>query len=475
MAESTEVMREYLIRLGYQTDAISLRKFEDSLGKTGKQILKVGTNVTGMVAAIAASVTAFSYHMRQMYATSSVANSSVKNLESMSFAAKQVGIEGSQMESVIKNLGLQIKNNPQITGLLNSLGVETGKRDTSDILKDLVGTLSKMPRVVSNQFAGMFGMDPEMFDLFLTYYGKFLEKQKLALDVGKQYNLNLDDKKVKETLQSQADTWDLIGLRVKTLSEKYLVTMAPTINEGTIALEKFFQTYSDYLDDPLGHLEKGWNKIKQNFGVITNPIAAIGSYSAQLGADYMLPKTANASIASINPALNLGIPGTSPPSGTQAMFAEIERKYGLPPGTVDTAWKLESTRGKNMLSPAGAEGHFGFMPATSKEFGLKNPYDLTESAWAFGRKMGGIYKATGGDLYKSAAIYNEGEGNYAKGRMPFETQNYAAGMVQGVTFHQTVNNHITTTGDANSIEKPINRAMGDANHSALRNLQQQHN
>lgn len=76
------------------------------------------------------------------------------------------------------------------------------------------------------------------------------------------------------------------------------------------------------------------------------------------------------------------------PSGSSgALFASLERQYGLPAGLLDSMWAQESGRGRNMRSSAGAKGHFQFMDATAKSYGLKNPDDLTESAGAAARMM----------------------------------------------------------------------------------------
>lgn len=52
------------------------------------------------------------------------------------------------------------------------------------------------------------------------------------------------------------------------------------------------------------------------------------------------------------------------------LFASLEQRHGLPAGLLDAVWATESSRGKHMLSPAGAQGHFQFMPATAKRYGL---------------------------------------------------------------------------------------------------------
>lgn len=110
-----------------------------------------------------------------------------------------------------------------------------------------------------------------------------------------------------------------------------------------------------------------------------------------------------------------------------ALFDNLEKQYGLPQGLLDSVWLQESGRGKNMLSPAGAEGHFQFMPATAKEVGLKDPNDLEQSANAAARYLKWLLGQTGGDLKKALAAYNGGIGNLGKlglDGMPAESQKY---------------------------------------------------
>ena len=109
------------------------------------------------------------------------------------------------------------------------------------------------------------------------------------------------------------------------------------------------------------------------------------------------------------------------------LFNKLESQYGLPAGLLDSVWSAESARGKNMRSPAGAMGHFQFMPATAKEYGLSDPSDLVQSATAAARKFSDLKKAYKGDTPKMLAAYNWGNGNLDRqglDRAPAETRNY---------------------------------------------------
>ena len=109
------------------------------------------------------------------------------------------------------------------------------------------------------------------------------------------------------------------------------------------------------------------------------------------------------------------------------LFASLEQQHGLPTGLLDAVWATESSRGKHMLSPAGAQGHFQFMPATAKQYGLADANDLEQSATAAARMYADLLRQTGGDLEQALAGYNWGIGNVQrKGmqQMPTETRNY---------------------------------------------------
>lgn len=119
----------------------------------------------------------------------------------------------------------------------------------------------------------------------------------------------------------------------------------------------------------------------------------------------------------------------------QATFARLEKKHKLPAGLLDSVWETESARGKNMLSPAGAMGHFQFMPKTAAEFNLKDPYDLNQSADAAARKLEGLLKQYNGNVSMAAAAYNWGQGNLDRQGMknaPAETKDYVDKIAAGI-------------------------------------------
>lgn len=63
------------------------------------------------------------------------------------------------------------------------------------------------------------------------------------------------------------------------------------------------------------------------------------------------------------------------------LFSRFEAQYGLPAGHLDAMYAVESNRGRNLYNrSSGAAGPFQFMPKTAAAFGVRDPYDLTQSA-----------------------------------------------------------------------------------------------
>jgi len=108
------------------------------------------------------------------------------------------------------------------------------------------------------------------------------------------------------------------------------------------------------------------------------------------------------------------------------LFGQLEKSKGLPSGLLDAMWSAESSRGQDMQSPKGAQGHFGFMPATAEQYGLRDANNLQQSATAAAQMISDMVQQTG-SVPTALAAYNWGIGNVQRkgiGAAPAETRNY---------------------------------------------------
>ncbi|CNI14144.1 putative bacteriophage coat protein [Yersinia frederiksenii] len=122
----------------------------------------------------------------------------------------------------------------------------------------------------------------------------------------------------------------------------------------------------------------------------------------------------------------------------QARLKQLESRHNLPPTLLDRVYLNESNRGKNLLSPKGAQGPFQFMPATGRDYGLnttEDRMDFNKSSEAAAKYLADLLKDFNGDVNKAVASYNWGPGNvkkYGLGLAPAETRNYLQKIMPGL-------------------------------------------
>ena len=123
-------------------------------------------------------------------------------------------------------------------------------------------------------------------------------------------------------------------------------------------------------------------------------------------------------------------------ANADSRLAAVSQKYGIPQHMLYSVWAQESRKGNmKKASSAGAKGHFQFMPATAKSYGISGrEWDFDASSDAAARYFQWLLKHYNGDHNKALAAYNWGNGNLDKAikkygnnwlsHAPKETQGY---------------------------------------------------
>ncbi|WP_244782458.1 transglycosylase SLT domain-containing protein [Acinetobacter sp. F-1] len=97
-------------------------------------------------------------------------------------------------------------------------------------------------------------------------------------------------------------------------------------------------------------------------------------------------------------------------------FAGIESKNGLPTGLLSAIHMQESKGNPNAYNKSsGATGGFQFLEGTAKQYGVKDRYNLAQSAEGAGKYMAYLLDLFKGDLDKAVSAYHAGEGNVQRG------------------------------------------------------------
>ena len=232
MSGSAEVLQEYLVSVGFQADAISSRKFEESLTGVTKKVVSTGFKVAAVVAGVEAATAAFAYNMRKVYFAAELSGTTVKNLQSLEFAGKQIGISAEQMGSAVHSMATALRLNPGKMALLDSLtGLREEGKDTTQQLLDLVKATEKFPEYIGARYAAQFGIDSDTYHQMRDHLGELIAKQKEMLDIYRQ--MGVDPDKAKKTTLEYATAMDELKMRTEVLAQALLIRFEPAFKSST--------------------------------------------------------------------------------------------------------------------------------------------------------------------------------------------------------------------------------------------------
>lgn len=102
-------------------------------------------------------------------------------------------------------------------------------------------------------------------------------------------------------------------------------------------------------------------------------------------------------------------------------------KYNLQPELINAVIRAESNFKVRAISSAGARGLMQLMPATAKELGVENSFNIEQNIDGGARYLRKMLDRFGGNVRKALAAYNAGPGTVIKynGRVPYpETRQY---------------------------------------------------
>ena len=132
--------------------------------------------------------------------------------------------------------------------------------------------------------------------------------------------------------------------------------------------------------------------------------------------------------------------GATAPLDGKALIADsiksAARRYNLPEKLIASVIQAESNFQVDAVSPAGAQGLMQLMPATAKELGVDDPFDVRQNINGGAGYLRQMLDRFGGDVKLALAAYNAGPGTVERynGNVPYrETQDYIERVLKRVS------------------------------------------
>ncbi|EKN6077453.1 lytic transglycosylase domain-containing protein [Yersinia enterocolitica] len=408
------------------------------------------------------------------------AGMSVDNFSRISGAMQILGADSDSARQSVEGLYKTFNDplwarNDVVQELLtrNGVVIERLKDGTADVYKTLDNVAKIFPKLApqtQKTLADALGLDENLLTLMRegSRYKDLLAKaDKFGLTVAPQTNAQLTE--LDRQLSEVSAAWD--GLKQRGQNKLYGAILSDgSVKDGiegvtdivtngidSISVAHFLglnrgkeadQLRRGYNDPEFYQKLSEWDKVGSDYGIMTDGYRK--KYEQHYGPRDEQEKQ------------NLAAPVNTPymPFGEdqqQARLKQLESQYNLPTTILDRVYQAESGRGKNLLSPKGAQGPFQFMPPTGRDYGLNSMddrMDFNKSSEAAAKYLSDLLKMFDGDVNKAVASYNWGQNNvkkYGLGQAPAETRNYLQKIMPGLpAIHPQSGELNTGTSDINA-------------------------
>jgi hypothetical protein len=146
MAGDSEIIREYLVSLGFKIDAKALSRFEEIIGKTAKTAATFAGTLVGLAVTTSAFVDKVASKMEDLYWASVRLRDGAANIQDFQLTLSKLGGTAEGALNSLENMARYLRTNPAGEGLLHNLGVQT--RDANNNLRStisIVRDFAKLP------------------------------------------------------------------------------------------------------------------------------------------------------------------------------------------------------------------------------------------------------------------------------------------------------------------------------------------
>jgi len=408
MAADSEIIKEFLVSLGFKIDEAGARKFKTGLTDTTKTALGVSAAVVGVGIAVEKFVEQMTDGLSKLFYVSQRTGATVSNLKATEAAFQGIGMQAGVATEAIENVADQMRN-PALVGRLKAFGINVDQ-DKAKVMLDLVKKLSDLYNTpgggmqvpaegLAEDFLGTNARQFEQLrDDLPALTQQFAQYQQLMASTGVDMNdLAKDSVEFQRTLK-------LMGNEFGALGTELLGRTLPAMNSFMHDLEHILgdAVKMAAVSDPAkGGEQSIWRSM---YNMLTTG-EAVGKTDSSAGA----PGSADPQLEeALRKQREKHAAGASKDE-LAAYAAATAQKFGLDPDAIVAQLMQESNLDPKARSSAGAVGVAQFTPGTAKDRGFVAGQDPMEDIRQMVAYMAELTKKYG-DLQTAEMAYNAGQG-----------------------------------------------------------------
>lgn len=226
----SQILREYLVALGFRIDEQRHRRFTGVLEGLDKMAVRAGLGLLGIGVAAATMAHTFARSMEQLGFSARYANTTVEAVKALEYAGTRAGLAGGKLMGVITGMNAAMERSPGLRQFLESMGVATrgpGGTDRKtdelflDTLQALEGLWKQGPgsvgRATAYDIGEQLGMDQETLGKILVDLPKFradMEKQRAIMR-----EMGVDQEKLNKQAHEYMELWSEVKVRAEAFGE----------------------------------------------------------------------------------------------------------------------------------------------------------------------------------------------------------------------------------------------------------------
>jgi len=167
MAGNAEVIREFLVALGFKVDQKGLKTFKEGVEDSTKGVVRLVATIQGAALTIGASVAGFASKIESLYFVGRRVGATENSLRALGGAARDVGVSADVALGSVEAIAKFMRNNPAGESYIASLGVQTrdangNLRDTVDLVADIGRVMAAKPTWLASQYSSVLGIDENL-------------------------------------------------------------------------------------------------------------------------------------------------------------------------------------------------------------------------------------------------------------------------------------------------------------------------
>lgn len=178
---NADVIKSFLVSLGFEVDSTGEKKFEATLTGVTMNAVKAGMAIEAAALSVVAFTAKTAVGLDRLYQVSQRTGATVAGIQKLSYAISQAGGSADAAKSSLEGMAAFMRNNPGAEGFMNRLGIQTrdakgNMRDMATIFTSVGQKLNNMPFYRARQYAQMLGIDDNTLMAMRRELGQYSEQ-----------------------------------------------------------------------------------------------------------------------------------------------------------------------------------------------------------------------------------------------------------------------------------------------------------